>query len=70
MVQSMKVHLRHLCLMKLNWDDAHCQLTWEKWLKELYFKIPRCYQPAKFGNLISSRIHIFSDASEQSFMVV
>ena len=60
--------------MKLDWDDPippHYQLTWEKWLKELRnfssFNIPRCYQSAEFGKLTSARIHIFSDASEQSF---
>ncbi|XP_038069094.1 uncharacterized protein LOC119738319 [Patiria miniata] len=62
--------LQDLCRNQVDWDsplDDEIRSRWECWrgslprLEEL--KIPRCYQPDTFGNVVSRELHHFSDAS-------
>ncbi|XP_067685814.1 uncharacterized protein [Haliotis asinina] len=67
--------LQDLCRDKsLGWDDevddGH-KLRWEQWLSDFeYLKglsVKRCLKPIDFGNIISSQLHIFSDASVSGY---
>ncbi len=44
---------------------------WERWLRDLCLlarlKIPRCYKPKNFGNVVSAELHNFSDASKDGY---
>ena len=62
--------LQELCKSNFSWDDAvpdNYIVEWEKWKKELQLlenlKMERCFKPSKFGKVIDSSLHHFSDAS-------
>ena len=56
---------------KKSWDtevsDIH-RMRWERWRSKLAkiekVRIPRCVKPVGFGEVVSSTLHHFSDASE------
>ena len=69
-----KLILRDLCRKKLGWDDeisAEDQQRWRSWLEELpeleKLTINRCFKPVDFGEITSSELHHFSDASQQGY---
>ncbi|XP_067660612.1 uncharacterized protein [Haliotis asinina] len=70
MLPAKKV-LQDLCTNKqLGWDDeipAEQKLIWKEWLGELQclnvLRMERCLKPAVFGNVVSTQLHVFSDAS-------
>ncbi|XP_038064113.1 uncharacterized protein LOC119734635 [Patiria miniata] len=62
--------LQDLCRVQVDWDtplNDEMRSRWEKWRKDLplleKLKIPRCVCPEKFGKVIATEIHHFSDAS-------
>ena len=66
--------LQELCSLHLDWDDPipeHVKMRWEKWRMELMklqcIKIPRCYKPKGFGQVIRAELHHFSDASIRGY---
>lgn len=66
--------LQELCCRGVGWDDPLAEdlrLRWEEWkigLQELKdVKIPRCYHPPDFGNVIRIELHHFSDASSKGY---
>ncbi|XP_049419820.1 uncharacterized protein LOC125880984 [Epinephelus fuscoguttatus] len=71
---SGKCILQELCHQGIGWDDPipeHLRPRWEEWkngLKTLKdITIPRCYHPPNFGNIISTELHHFSDASNTGY---
>ena len=73
-IQPVKVLLQNLCKSKIEWDDSippQLETQRNTWLEQLpllsSFQIPRCYQTADFNNIVSARIHHFSDASLKSY---
>ena len=66
--------LQDLCRIKLEWDDEiplQYMPCWENWLPDLpklsSFSISRCLMPTEFGQVASSQLHHFSDASEDGY---
>ena len=73
-VLTAKKILQDLCRIKLSWDyeiPTEYRVRWQRWLTDLpklsQFTIDRCLKPANFGNIVSSQLHHFSDASEIGF---
>ena len=69
-----KILLQSLCKQGLGWDDTISQFEaeqWTKWLNSLHllrsFKIDRCLKPAEFGQVATSELHHFSDASMKAY---
>ncbi len=67
---SGKCILQELCHKGIGWDDPipeHLSSWWEEWKNSLKtlkdITIPRCYHPPNFGNIVSTELHHFSDAS-------
>jgi hypothetical protein len=65
-----KTLLQDLCRSKLGWDDPipeEALQRWQNWLSMLptleEFIIDRCFKPINFGEIVTSQIHHFSDAS-------
>jgi len=63
--------LQDLCRTKLGWDEEippEYASRWENWLLDLpklsLFAVNRCLKTADFGQVKSSQLHHFSDASE------
>ena len=74
---SAKILLQDLCRSKLGWDDPvpkDALRRWKNWLAMLpklkEFVIDRCLKPASFGDVVSSQIHHFADASQQGYGAV
>ena len=66
-----------LCHNQLAWDDPvdeGIQEKVSKWKCNLnilkYIKLSRCYKPEGFGQVVSSSLHNFSDASENGYRQV
>ena len=66
--------LQDLCRIKLEWDEEippQYMPRWENWLLDLpklsSFSISRCLIPAECGQVVSSQLHHFSDASEDGY---
>ena len=66
--------LQELCSLHLEWDDPipdDVKMRWEKWRMELMklqsIKIPRCYKPRDFGQVVRAELHHFSDASVRGY---
>ena len=66
--------LQDLCRIKLEWDEEippQYMPRWENWLLDLpklsSFSISRCLIPAECGQVVSSHLHHFSDASEDGY---
>ena len=62
--------LQQLCSDKKGWDDditSEQRGMWEQWGRSLpmldTIKVPRCYKPKYFGDVIDASINHFSDAS-------
>ena len=58
----------------MNWDDpipGVLRSQWEQWRRELLLlekmNIPRCFKPDGFGNLKTTELHNFSDASVDGY---
>jgi hypothetical protein len=69
-----KLILQDLCRKKLGWDDeisAEDKQRWRSWLEELpkleKLTINRCFKPVDFGDITSSELHDFFDASQQGY---
>ena len=65
-----KAILQELYGLNLEWDEPvpeEAKMKWERWRMELMklqsIKIPRCYKPNHFGQVIRAELHYFSDAS-------
>ena len=74
LVRTAKEILQDLCRIKSGWDDEipdEYSLRWESWLADLLklsiLTVSRCLKPADFGQVKSSQLHRFSDASEAAF---
>ena len=70
-ILTAKQILQDLCRIKLGWDDEippEYASRWENWLLDLpklsLFAVNRCLKTADFGQVKSSQLHHFSDASE------
>ena len=66
--------IQMLCHNQSAWDDPvdeGIQEKWMKWkcnlkiLKDI--RLSRCYNPEGFGQVVSSNLHHFSDASENGY---
>ena len=69
-----KAILQELCVLNLDWNEPvpeEAEMKWERWRMELMklqsIKIPRCYKPSHFGQVIRAELHHFSDASVQGY---
>ena len=69
-----KAILQELCVLNLDWNEPvpeEAEMKWERWRMELMklqsIKIPRCYKPSHFGQVIRAELHHFSDASVQAY---
>lgn len=67
---SGKCILQELCHKGIGWDEPipdHLSLRWDEWKNDLKtlkdITIQRCYHPSHFGNIVSTELHHFSDAS-------
>ncbi|KAK3752073.1 hypothetical protein QZH41_005572 [Actinostola sp. cb2023] len=72
-----KILLQELCRRGLGWDDVVCQEElerWRSWLQELpkleTLKFDRCLKPKDFGDVVSTQLHTFSDASDIGYGAV
>ncbi|KAK3747784.1 hypothetical protein QZH41_013322, partial [Actinostola sp. cb2023] len=72
-----KILLQELCRRGLGWDDVVCQEElerWRSWLQELpkleTLKFDRCLKPKNFGDVVSTQLHTFSDASDIGYGAV
>ena len=72
-----KLILQDLCRKGLDWDDKiveEDQQRWKTWLNQLpkleELAINRCFKPENFGEITSSQLHHFSDASQQGYGAV
>ena len=66
-----KALLQDLCRKNLGWDDpiSNEDLTrWRNWLNELHrledLKVNHCFKPINCGEVASSQLHHFADASQ------
>ncbi len=71
---SGKVLFQQLCLEKLDWDDPLPDdkiAIWEAWLKDLNevktISVPRCMLEGMKGEIISTSLHGFGDASKNHY---
>ena len=69
-----KAILQELCGLNLDWDEPvpeEAKMKWERWRMELMklqsIKIPQCYKPSHFGQVIRAELHHFSDTSVQGY---
>ena len=74
---SAKALLQDLCRKNLGWDDPISDEDlnrWRNWLDELPrledLKINRCFKPFNFGEVASSQLHHFADASQHAYGAV
>lgn len=76
-VLQVKGILQKLCRLKLGWDvpipdELACE--WFAWKTELHqledIRVPRCFKPAGFGEVVMSQLHHFADASEEGYGTV
>ena len=72
-----KALLQGLCRKNLGWADpiSDEDLThWRNWLSELPrlkdLKVNRCFKPIHFGEVASSQLHHFTDASQYTYGAV
>ncbi|XP_030844157.1 uncharacterized protein LOC100890944 [Strongylocentrotus purpuratus] len=66
--------LQELCRKAVDWDDQlpdEQRSSWEKWRADLHnldsISIQRCYKPAHFGEVKTTQLHHFSDASTTGY---
>ncbi|KAK3754770.1 hypothetical protein QZH41_007277 [Actinostola sp. cb2023] len=72
-----KTILQDLCRKKLGWDDVvpdEDLERWNKWVQDLpkleQFTVDRCLKPRDHGDVLSSQLHHFSDASLKGYGAV
>ena len=72
-----KAIVQELCGLNLDWDEpvpGEAKKKWERWRMELMklqgIKIPQCYKPSHFGQVIRAELHHFSDASVQHMVSI
>ena len=73
-----KALLQDLCRKNLGWDDPVSDeedlARWRNWLDELPkledLKVDRCFKPINFGDVASSQLHHFADASQHAYGAV
>lgn len=72
-----KILLRKLCALGLNWDDAipnEYKTIWQNWLNDLKqidnFQIYRSFKPKDFDKVKSYQLHHFCDSSENAMAAV
>ena len=66
--------LQQTCRDKLGWDDEisdDIKIEWKQWLDQLndlcQIQVKRCIKPEKFGLIIRTELHHFSDASQKGY---
>ena len=66
--------LQEMCRQGVGWDDplpASLRPRWESWRRDFAnlegIKIPRCYTPITFGEVVETELHHFSDASTSGY---
>ncbi|KAK3737845.1 hypothetical protein QZH41_004783 [Actinostola sp. cb2023] len=66
--------LQSLCRESVDWDDPipdELLPRWERWRRELHvleqLRIQRCFKPNDFGEIKSTELHHFSDASQDGY---
>ena len=76
-VLNAKLILQDLCRRKFGWDDQipdEFMQRWRTWLQELpkleQFTIDRCFKTPYFGEITSTQLHHFADASQQGYGAV
>lgn len=72
-----KILMQELCRKNLSWDDPipadnfNCWKNWHEGLLKIQeLRVPRCFKPAEFGEVTSSQLHHFSDASQRGYGAV
>ena len=72
-----KVLFQELCKDKRDWDDpleGHCKTTWQRLVMQLEeirpIKLTRCYYTGIAGQVLSSELHGFCDASAKAYRAV
>lgn len=73
-VLNAKEIMQDLCRIRLGWDNEisdEYSSRWKNWLVDLpklsAFTVSHCLKPAGFGQVRSSQLHHFSDASEAAY---
>ena len=76
-VVSAKKLFQDLCRKKLGWDDVIASeeaMRWKTWLANLpklsQVVVSRHLKPGNFGEILSSQLHHFADASQVAFGAV
>jgi hypothetical protein len=76
-VLSAKIIMQDLCRKNLRWDDPiqhEHLLRWTNWQEDVtkmeQLRISRCFKPLEFGEVASSQLHHFSDASQRGYGAV
>lgn len=76
-VLPVRMLLQELCRRKLSWDDAlpdEFQRQWETWKGSIpllsTLSINRCLKPRDYGEIVSTTLHHFSDASTTGYGAV
>ena len=66
--------MQQLCQAKLGWDDCipeHLETQWKQWKSQLKMleeiEVDRCIKPKKFGKVVNTSLHHFSDASDVGY---
>lgn len=66
-----KLVLQEMCRTGINWDQPLSENLRPRWnadcLNLTRIKIPRCFHPPDFGNIIRRELHHFSDASNSGY---
>ena len=69
-----KAILQELCVLNLDWDESvpeEAKMEWERGRMELIklqtIKIPWCYQPSHFGQVIRAELRHYSDTNVQGY---
>ena len=72
-----KILMQDLCRKNLAWDDpiqSDHLVRWKNWQEEVVkveqLRVPRCFKPSNFGEITSSQLHHFSDASQRGYGAV
>lgn len=71
---SGRLLLQCICNSKRGWDEpitGEERVLWEQWRRKLLYlekiEVARCFRPPGFGNIISTTLHSFSDASTEGY---
>ena len=76
-ILNAKLILQDLCRKKFGWDDQipdEFMPRWQTWLQELpkleQLTIGPCFKTPQLGEIISTQLHHFTDASQQGYGAV